>query len=156
MSAFTFSQAYPFTPPGSNPHGFPPNEAGTPLRRAVEAFLYAFDSNLKPIVGQQVTLTTTNSATVGPRIDLLIARANQGDCDLVAKGKAQPFGKGFLYVGSGNFKPDKASKPLLTDAALRAEIINNSEWLTYTCVPPGSGQRIGIDRDDDGTLDGDE
>jgi hypothetical protein len=28
--------------------------------------------------------------------------------------------------------------------------------LTYTCTPPGSGQRIGIDRDLDGVLDGDE
>jgi DNA-binding beta-propeller fold protein YncE len=152
VSAFTFSQAYPFAPPGANAQAFPPNEAGTPLRRSVEAFLYAIDSNLKPIVGQQVTLTPTNGATVGPRINLLIARAEQGDCDLVAKGK----GHGFFYVGSGKFKPDKASKPLLTDAALRAEIINNNEFLTYTCVPPGSGKRIGIDRDDDGTLDGDE
>jgi len=28
--------------------------------------------------------------------------------------------------------------------------------ITYTCVPLGSGRRIGIDRDEDGVLDGDE
>jgi hypothetical protein len=28
--------------------------------------------------------------------------------------------------------------------------------ITYTCVPVGSGRRIGIDRDEDGVLDGDE
>jgi len=28
--------------------------------------------------------------------------------------------------------------------------------VTFTCVPPGSGHRIGIDRDRDGVLDGDE
>jgi len=28
--------------------------------------------------------------------------------------------------------------------------------LTYTCTPPGSGVRAGIDRDEDGVLDGDE
>jgi hypothetical protein len=28
--------------------------------------------------------------------------------------------------------------------------------VTYTCAPPGSGERIGIDRDEDGYLDGDE
>jgi hypothetical protein len=28
--------------------------------------------------------------------------------------------------------------------------------VTYTCVPPGSGQRIGVDRDGDGFWDGDE
>jgi hypothetical protein len=28
--------------------------------------------------------------------------------------------------------------------------------LTFTAVPPGSGERIALDRDDDGVLDGDE
>ena len=28
--------------------------------------------------------------------------------------------------------------------------------VTYTCVPPGSGERIGVDRDGDGSWDGDE
>lgn len=28
--------------------------------------------------------------------------------------------------------------------------------LTCTCTPPGSGERAGIDRDEDGVLDGDE
>jgi hypothetical protein len=28
--------------------------------------------------------------------------------------------------------------------------------VTYTCTPPGSGERLGIDRDGDGALDGDE
>jgi hypothetical protein len=28
--------------------------------------------------------------------------------------------------------------------------------VTYTCVPPGSGERIGVDRDGDGAWDGDE
>jgi hypothetical protein len=28
--------------------------------------------------------------------------------------------------------------------------------LTYTCTPPGSGVRMGIDHDEDGILDGDE
>ncbi|MBC7974709.1 MAG: hypothetical protein H7138_06950 [Myxococcales bacterium] len=28
--------------------------------------------------------------------------------------------------------------------------------VTFTCVPPGSGLRIALDRDGDGALDGDE
>jgi hypothetical protein len=28
--------------------------------------------------------------------------------------------------------------------------------VTFTCVPPGSGERIGVDRDGDGVWDGDE
>jgi hypothetical protein len=43
-----------------------------------------------------------------------------------------------------------------TDANLRALANAAGQELTYTCVPPGSGQRAGIDRDENGTLDGDE
>ena len=28
--------------------------------------------------------------------------------------------------------------------------------MTYTCVPHGSGERLGVDRDGDGAWDGDE
>jgi hypothetical protein len=28
--------------------------------------------------------------------------------------------------------------------------------LTFTCVPPGAGKRIGIDRNENGTYDADE
>ncbi|WP_437719685.1 hypothetical protein WMF45_32415 [Sorangium sp. So ce448] len=28
--------------------------------------------------------------------------------------------------------------------------------LTFTCAPPGSGERVALDRDADGSLDGDE
>src|SRR5262249_31309934 len=44
----------------------------------------------------------------------------------------------------------------LTDAALRQSVGEAGNELTYTCVPPGSGERLGIDRDGDGFLDGDE
>ena len=70
---------------------------GDPQRRDVERFLLAFDSDLAPIVGQQVTLDATNGSVVGPRIDLLLARArtpfaskvsgpNATECTLVARG----------------------------------------------------------------------
>ncbi len=63
---------------------------------------------------------------------------------------------GFVYVGSGQFKSDRQSKPLFSDSALRQHLSTSGGALTYTCAPPGSGQRIGIDRDLDGFLDGDE
>jgi hypothetical protein len=152
-SATGFSQHTVF---GPNPDGFPVGEEGLPLRHAVESFLFAFDTNLKPIVGQQTTLTDANGTTVSSRINLLMARADVGDCDLIAKGRFDNRSVGFLYVGSNQFKTDRQSQPLISDAALRAEIAHPGEALTYTCVPPGSGYRIGIDRDDNGILDGDE
>ena len=44
-------------------------------RRNLEQYVLAFDTDLAPIVGQQITLTNTNGTAVNPRIDLLIARA---------------------------------------------------------------------------------
>jgi hypothetical protein len=46
MHATTFSQDFLF---GPNPGGLPPGVAGDGLRRALESFILAFDSNLKPI-----------------------------------------------------------------------------------------------------------
>src|SRR4029079_4013721 len=78
--------ALPTQPPVS-PNGFDetPPGAGDPVRRQVEQFLLAFDSNLAPIVGQQATITHQNKAAANVRFDLLVARANAGECDLVGK-----------------------------------------------------------------------
>src|SRR2546426_12270358 len=62
----------------------------------ISDFMHVMDSDMAPIVGQQVTLTSANAAAVNPRIDLLIQRAstpyvskelgrNVTECDLVAQ-----------------------------------------------------------------------
>ena len=147
---FGFNQS-----PGT-PGGFPPGPTGELMKAQVEAFLFAFDSNLAPIVGQQVTLTETNAAVAGPRIDLLLARANAQECDLVAKGLGVLQPRGFMYVGGGQFRTDRQASPPVADALLRQLVAVTGRELTYTCTPPGSGQRIGVDRDSDGVWDGDE
>lgn len=148
----------PRTPPELLVDGKDPgNTGGFPLttlpgilqRRAVQAFLLAFDSNLAPIVGQQITLTQHNAAIAAPRIDLLIGRAEEHECDLVAKNR---WG-GFLYVGEGKFRFSRGGIPNIPDPLLRATASLPKGEITYTCVPPGSGTRIGLDRDEDGILD---
>ncbi len=151
----------PRTPPELLDHGqdpgnagglpIPPNDPITP-RRNLEAFLLAFDSNLAPIVGQQITLTKNNAAVAGSRIDLLMARAEMDECDLVAKNR---FG-GFLYVGNGKFKISRKRTPTIPDTLLRFTALLPDGETTYTCAPPGSGVRIGIDRDEDSVLDGND
>jgi hypothetical protein len=54
------------------------------------------------------------------------------------------------------FRSDLSTEPLLTDAALRLEAGTANQERTYTCVPVGSGVRIGVDRDSDGCFDRDE
>src|SRR5690606_19528949 len=133
--------------PGFNPGGL---ESDTPTeRRQVEAFVLAFDSNMAPIVGQQVTLTSANLAAAGPRIDLLKARANAGECDLVAHGVQLGQRRGYLWK-SGLFYPDQILSLPLTDTLLRLQALLPHQEVTYTCLPPGSGRRVALDRDLDG------
>ena len=119
----------------------------------LEQFMLQFDSNFAPIVGQQITLTSTNSAVAGPRIDLLIARAVAGECDVVVKGTISGLQRGAVRLASGQFRTDRASEALLTDAQVRALAATAGQELTYTCDPPGDGTRIGVDRDGDGFFD---
>ncbi len=124
-------------------------------RRNVEAFVLALDTGLKPAVGQQVSLTSTsvNDASVTGRIDLLIARADVGDCELVVKGNFGSVARGAVYVGGNNFQPDRNADALLSKTALRTLAATVGQEQVYTCVPPGSGVRIGVDRDEDGFFD---
>jgi len=135
-----------------NPEGIPPTLEGFVERQNLAQFMLAFDSNLRPIVGQQVTAAADNRAAALVRLQLMMDRADAGDCDLVAKGG----GRGYLYLGQGNFRPDRHKDgPVTASSLLDLAGIPGGE-VTFTCVPPGSGHRIGIDRDRDGVLDGDK
>jgi DNA-binding beta-propeller fold protein YncE len=137
-----------------NPGGFPNGAAGDPLRRKVEQFMLAFDSNLAPVVGQQVTLGPSSGADAQLRADLLLARATLAECDVIVKGPKGGVPRGWVYTGGGAFQSDRLTEQT-TDVALRAEAAAGEER-TYTCVPPGSGVRAGVDRDEDGAFDQDE
>jgi len=128
---------------------------GDSQRQQVVQFMFAFDSNLAPVVGQQITLDDTNAPTATPRIDLLVARAAASECDLVVKGLVAGQPRGWLRE-FGSYRSDRLDEPLLNETQLRALAQTAGQALTYTCVPPGSGVRAGIDRDEDSVLDGDD
>jgi DNA-binding beta-propeller fold protein YncE len=153
---FRFHSTGFFTQTDQNPEGIPLTPEGDVKRRQLESFLLAFDSNMAPIVGQQVTLTATNAATAGPRLDLLLARANAGECDLIAKDYSLFRERGFFYVGAGQFMRDEQWKPAVSHTFLRLFAALPGHEVTFTCAPPGSGARLAVDRDGDGALDGDE
>jgi mono/diheme cytochrome c family protein len=158
---FHFHNATVFNQSGINTTGIPAGAPGDPLRRQIEQFMMAFPSNMAPIVGQQITRTDTNGATVDPRITLLEQRADAGECDLVVKGRfalaPSPIeDRGVIYAGGGQFVTDRVDDVPLGDAGLRALSNTAGQELTFTCVPPGSGVRIGVDRDGDGFGDRDE
>ncbi|HET7506052.1 MAG TPA: hypothetical protein VFK02_33760 [Kofleriaceae bacterium] len=140
---------------GEGNGGFPDGPQGVIERRQVEAFVLVFPSNLAPIVGQQVTLAHHSSPDISARLDLLRQRADAGECDLVAKTELLGVESGFLYVGSGLFRSDRRAIRPIADALLRL-LGAHGRPVTFTCVPRGSGERIGVDRDGDGAWDGDE
>ncbi|HYD47080.1 MAG TPA: hypothetical protein VEB21_01965, partial [Terriglobales bacterium] len=146
--------------------GFDGPNNGNNKRRAVELFMLAFDNDIAPIVGQQITLTSSNAATVSSRIGLLTTRASTPwiykgypqarECDLIASGNVNGENRSYSWnAATSQFVPDRSAEASITDAALRALIDTSGESLTYTCLPPGAAIR-GIDRDLDGYLNSDE
>jgi len=142
-------------------------------RSDLEQFILAFYTTFAPIVGQQLTLNDTNGAMVNTRLNLMINRATTSfvlvgdptakECDLVVKGVRHndvlnvDEARGYLLdPATGKFQTDRASEDPMSDTDLRALAGTSGHQLTYTCVPPGSGVRVGIDRDEDGYLDRDE
>ncbi len=125
-------------------------------RRALAEFVLGFPSNLRPIVGQQMTLDATNGSALDARIDLMIARSLAGDCDLVVKGRIGGEPRGWQLVAADSFESDLSSEALLSDDGLRALALLAGQELTYTCAPPGSGPRMGVDRDRDLVPDAEE
>lgn len=131
----------------------------------LEQFIFAFDTDLAPVVGQQVTLDSSNSSEVKPRIDLMLARAAAAfdslslggsvtECDVIAKGTVSGVPRGWVYqTGSSDFMDDTGAT--ISYTALRA-LATSEGPLTFTAVPPGSGTRMGINRDRDVHLDGND
>jgi DNA-binding beta-propeller fold protein YncE len=145
----------PLNPAANCPPGVPfcLSQEGLALRRAISSYALAFDTNLFPIVGKQITLTQDDSAAVAARIALLEAQATAGQTDLVAHATYLLRTHGFTFSG-GMWTPDVSWLPPLTDAQLRSLAVFGA--VTFTAVPPGEGWRVGVDRDGDGYVDGDE
>jgi hypothetical protein len=113
----------------------------------------SFDSDLAPITGQQVTLTSSNASAVGPRITLLEQRANASFTSKLLGGTVKEIGlvarvaqggavKGYLFnPGNSTFVPSGGGTAL-SDAQIRALASTAGQEVTFTAVPTGSGSRL--------------
>ena len=146
---FTFFNGAPFNPTPNA--GFPQiNPDGT--RQDVEQYLLAFDSDLAPIVGQQITLAKDSATGAGDRLSLLEQRAGTPfaslilggtvtECDLVANMVVKERIEGLLFnPATASFAA--ADGTAVSDSALRAFAMKRGREVTFTCVPPGSGARV--------------
>jgi hypothetical protein len=129
----------------------------------LEAFIMAFDSDLPPFVGQQITRTSTNGATVDGRINAMIAAASAAypskmlgpgatQCNVIVKGIIGGQQRGGVLIPGGLIQTDDGGAPV-PEGTIRALSNVAGQELTYSCVPFGSGTRMGVDRDLDGFFD---
>jgi len=136
-----------------NPDNLPISPEGMEIRRNLEQWILVFDTNLFPIVGQQITLSADNGESIGSRINLLLSRASLGECDLIASQGSNSY----LYdKASSKFISDLTTEAPIEDAKLRTKATKPDGEITYTCTPPGNGVRLALDRDMDGVYNRDE
>lgn len=130
--------------------------AGDQKRTDVIAFVLSMAVDTHAGIGIQATLNgdAANDAAERPRLDFLLALADEGDVGLVARGRIAGESRGFRYDGFGVFQSDRVSQIFSTDELIAAAGSNSP--ITWTVVPRGSQTRIGIDRNSDGTYDGDQ
>jgi len=126
---YSFNGSYPYTPTGLN------------------ATNTAVDSHAA--VGRQVTIS--NTTTTDPMLAQLQSLADTNAVDLVASGCVGNETRGYVYVGNGNYADDRGQTHSLT--AMKAFGQAGSP-ITFTAVRRGTGYVLGIDQNDDNTLDG--
>ena len=139
------------------------SEFGVPIvqTNGLKDFLFAFPAETAPVMGQQLTIGGHNFAARSERLDLLLQRAKitapYPECDLVAHSLVNGRNRGWAYDRPGSkFRPDHSETAPLDDAEMRELISQSDSPFTMTCLPWGSGGRVGQDRDGDLVSDFDE
>jgi hypothetical protein len=82
--------------------------------------------------------------------------AERGVVGMIAHGRVGGVPRGYVMDDDGLMRSDRAHESALTADELIADASAGGGTLTFTLVPAGTQVRMGIDRDDDGILDGDE
>lgn len=111
-------------------------------------FVMAADSNMAPIVGQQVTLASAASDSTLSRLDLMESRAAVAgplpECDLIARGVLDDLRYSALWQPDGRYLDTDGGA--ITTADLRTQAQSSGNQVTFTCAPPGSGARLALDQ----------
>jgi hypothetical protein len=127
--------------------------------RDVASFMFHFPTDQKPAVGRQVTLppgtpptgNLSQEALLGDLISLGDATDPNRHCELAAFAIADGRVRGF-HLSGGAWAAD-VSGETQTTTQLRESAASP---ITFTCATRGAGRRLGIDRDEDNTLNADD
>jgi len=145
-----------------NPTIGPLPRAPLPPKQAVELlnFVWQWDNGMGLAVHRAFLLDGNTVGTIMPRINYLIAQANQRNCDIAVYGTSAIGGVtrtlGWTYNrGTGRFDPDDTSvgsQPIAFFSGQASGVGAN----VFVGVPVGSGERFGVDFDTDALFNGDE
>jgi YVTN family beta-propeller protein len=125
----------------------------------LNAFLQSFPTGMAPAVGYSRTVSSANASSpaVTNDVALLEGQARLGKIDLIAKGRLNGVARGLYYNPvTQRYDQDAAGAPSLTWTQLQSAAASGQSLFTLMGVPPGTGVRMGIDRDADGVLDANE
>ena len=140
------------------------------VKSNLAALLLCFDTGTAPVVGFSRTLTAANVRTAGASNDWALLESQASlrfrdpfflasavtNISLIAKGTLDGQRRSLLYrPATADYQADDSEVGPFTHADLVARI-EAGDVLTLMGVPTASGRRMGIDRDSDGILDGDE
>ena len=136
----------------------------TAERQRLADLVNSWDSGLSPMVGAQITM----DAQVGQQFVDFMTEARrqslpaQGWVDLIGHGwreiGGQKVANSMIYTadpaGGYSFLIDDGTR--VTVQQMRGMALNGKAEVVFTCVPPGTGMRLSVDRDEDGLLDAEE
>jgi len=140
------------------------------VKSNLAALLLCFDTGTAPAVGYSRTIVPANVETdsisndwamlerqASLRFrDAFILAGSVTNISLIAKGTIDGKRRSLLYrPNTGDYMTDKTDVGPFTHAELVKKIMAG-DTLSVTGVPPVSGVRMGIDRDLNGVLDGEE
>lgn len=119
----------------------------------LEQFMHAMDSNLAPIIGQQITLNSSNNSQVLARIQLMTSQMDAGNNSVIVKGRIANNQRGWFRQVDGTYQSDDAFIDPISETQLLQLAETAGQELTFTAVPVGTEIRMGVDRDNDFILD---
>ncbi len=145
-----FFNAKVFRPAALGQVGF---TGGDPQRFNVVEFMMAFDNDLPPIIGQQITPVSSRLTLERTHADLLRQRASANfvsaiyggsgkECDLVVTGLLGTQRAAWYYDPARNLFQRGSATTTQTPAQLAGLADQPGQELTYTCAPLGSGARL--------------
>jgi YVTN family beta-propeller protein len=130
----------------------------TVRKRNLDAFVQCFDTGTAPAVGytRSVSLANVGASEVTQDWDLLESQVAATNIDLIVKGTIDGRSHGLIYDPASNlYRADQSSLGPFTREELVAKV-QAGDVLNLMGVAPGTGQRMAVDRNENGILDADE